>query len=270
MDHLLILRHAEDDERGLSIRGRNSVKKLSLAIKPYFKGESYFLSSSAPRAEATTRALIEDLRVASGITYTPLLWTGSDGSRESFYRDEKEMANLHQRIIELGKITDTMVVVGHKELVEWYPHHYLWEAYRAVIREVPEIKRGEGFYLDLTRQSYQIVGENVLAPVLITSLPQAEKFCRLCDLVSNTTLCNDEQRWKAVAGGECCSAQISGRAVDFKDTIIKVSYGLIVDYDKTEEGVNEFKRVIEENNKPLHGGTRGNDRGGLEEDDVPF
>lgn len=273
MQHLFVIRHANYSKDGLTDEGIKSVQRLSHEIKQYVQNGDYILSSSAPRARWTAESLTAELSLSLQTEYLPLLWTGSDGQRESFYRSEKGMKELDDKVQKAARAANSITLVGHLELTDWYPFQVLWERYHALPKGMPEFEKGWAFHLNLNAENYRIIGPNNSLVLPISKLPNVKDFCRYCDLANNVKVCDDGQRRRALGMVECHSAKAQGEDVTFNDQNMGVYWGWKIEYPKSDQGIEKFRADLEQRNirrkeSEKLSGTEGTDW--IDEDDVPF
>ncbi|HEC94285.1 MAG TPA: histidine phosphatase family protein [Candidatus Kaiserbacteria bacterium] len=114
MKHLIVVRHGDYYENGLSDDGRKKIKCLAHKLRPYVSGESVvILTSPVGRAYESAGILCSFFGVSC--EKYEILW--SENSHPKDFAGTLELVRLNNK-------SDTLILVTHYEYVETFPQYF--------------------------------------------------------------------------------------------------------------------------------------------------
>ncbi len=145
MKKVIIVRHGDyDGNHRLSPTGENQMKKLAQLIEPHLLPNTIFLSSTAPRADDSSRVLATALKLK--YKSFPELHSGNDSP---VGQDNQRAINLINDEAKKNQ-ADCVIVLTHLEYASVLPYKFRADNYRS-------INKGQGLIIDFEHNSTAFV-----------------------------------------------------------------------------------------------------------------
>lgn len=154
MKHLFLVRHGDynREDGDLSFYGMNQIEKLAKEMKSIAGDckDYYIISSLAVRAQRSAQIIAKEFNVPT-FDRVRELWPLEED--DLTYEEMRKIDNL----IEPHKEKDVVALTTHYEVLESYPTYLVEKLFGKKVYNIPEVRKGEGFHLDLERKTYQMI-----------------------------------------------------------------------------------------------------------------